>query len=233
MIAYRRPTTPICSPLITTCVVRARAGNVTYRAVDQDELWIGRDLERADIFIGGDPHIARRHARLSRTPAGLTIVDVHSENGTTVGRALRPGESHLLHVGDTISLGESAISFVHELPPAPAHTDEVARLIETICADPDDDDLRLVLADLLTSQGDPRGEFISYQIAAETTVNHEATARADELLALHELAWLAPLPIQVVSWSFRKGLIDCFWVRSGQSVAPLLGRHPFRSIVEV
>lgn len=233
MRAYWRPNTPICDPLVTTCVIAARDGSITHRAVDQDELWIGRDHERADVFIGGDPHVARRHAKLCRTPAGLTIVDAHSENGTTIVRKLAPGEHHLLHVGDTILLGESVISFVHELPAEPAHEGEVARLIEAICTEPDDDEPRLVLADLLTSQGDPRGEFISCQIMAETTVNREAAVRADELLALHELAWLAPLPVPVVSWSFRRGFIECFWIRSGQSVAPLLGRHPFRAIVDV
>jgi uncharacterized protein (TIGR02996 family) len=230
---YWRPTTPIRPPLVTTCVIASRGDTLTYRRVDADEMWIGRDRTRDQAIVVDDVHVARLHAKLRRTPAGLTVVDAHSENGTRVVRELAPGEAHLLHVGDTILLGESSISFVHELPEYPDHPDDVRSLFAAICASPDDNEPRLVLADLLTSHGDPRGEFISCQIAAEEQVNREAAARADELLAEHEFAWLAPLPVPVVSWSFRRGFVDCVWIRRGESVIGLPDHHPIRAVVEV
>lgn len=233
MTGYSRPHTPIRSPLVTTCVISTRGGSVTYRLVDADEMWIGRDRTRDQAIVVDDVHVARLHAKLIRTPAGLAVVDAHSENGTRVGDPLEPGKAHLLHIGDRIVVGQSSISFVHEVPEYPTYDDDTARLLAAICANPDDNEPRLVLADLLTSRGDPRGELITCQITAETQVNREAAARADELLAEHELAWLAPLPVPVVSWTFRRGFVDCVWIRQGQAVTGLPDHHPIRAVVEV
>ncbi|MBA2540243.1 MAG: FHA domain-containing protein [Deltaproteobacteria bacterium] len=230
MLPYWRPNTVIVSPLITTVVVQPPAGEIRLLPL-VDEMIIGRGHEN-EIHILEDM-LSRRHARLRQTPQGLVIDDMGSENGTHVTRQLIPGVPHLLHVGDTVLLGRSRISFVHQLPPAPPLADDVARLIAAICKAPEDDEPRLVLADLLTARGDPRGEFISYQIAAETSVNTEAASRADALLARHELDWLAPLPIPLASWTFRRGFLDCVWVRPGQTVAPLRGHHPLRAAVTI
>ena len=228
MIPYWRPDTVIRAPLITTCAVRHRTGERQLIPL-LDDMSIGR--EEASTIRLYDDRVARRHARLQRTRRGVVVEDLNSDNGTWVSRKLAPGVPHLLHVGDSINVGGTTISFVHTLPPAPPPDAEIAGLIAAICEDPDDDDPRLVLADLLTARGDPRGEFISWQIAAESSVNTEARTRADALCAIHEHAWLSPLPFPIASWTFRRGLLDCIWILPGQSVAALSGHHPLRAVV--
>ncbi len=230
MIPYWRPDTLIRAPLITTCVVRHRTGELQLVPL-LDDMVIGRS-ETSQIRLYDD-RVARLHARIHRTPHAVTIEDANSDNGTWVTRPLVAGVPHVLHVGDSILLGGCSISFVHELPPAPPPDDEIAGLLAAICETPDDDDPRLVLADLLTARGDPRGEFISWQIAAESSVNTEARARADALCAIHEHAWLSPLPFPIASWTFRRGLLDCIWILPGQSVAALRGHHPLRAVVVI
>jgi uncharacterized protein (TIGR02996 family) len=62
-----------------------------------------------------------------------------------------------------------------------------SELLDAICAEPDRDEPRIVYADWLEQQGDPRGELIH----AQCTPGLEA--RADELLALHRGLWTQAL----------------------------------------
>jgi uncharacterized protein (TIGR02996 family) len=62
-----------------------------------------------------------------------------------------------------------------------------AALLDEICAAPDRDEPRLVYADWLEQQGDPRGELIH----AQCTPGGEA--RAEELLAQYRDLWARPL----------------------------------------
>lgn len=78
-----------------------------------------------------------------------------------------------------------------------------------------DDAPRLVYADWLSGQGDPRGELIAVQCAE--TVNRQ---RELELLELHGAQWLAPLgadvaasdPEQMATW-FERGFLEGLVVR--------------------
>lgn len=93
-------------------------------------------------------------------------------------------------------------------------------LLDEILAQPDDDRPRLVLADLLSQRGDPRGEFIALQCrAAADPRSADApawTARADALLAenvaeaVPARRWFAHEAIRVV---FRRGFPDEVWGR--------------------
>jgi uncharacterized protein (TIGR02996 family) len=64
-------------------------------------------------------------------------------------------------------------------------------LFAAIYADPDDDSPRHVLADYLSDRGDPRGEFISLQLARGRS--DVRLARELELLQAHVTEWLGPL----------------------------------------
>ncbi len=64
-----------------------------------------------------------------------------------------------------------------------------AALLASVYQDPDDDSARLVYADWLMEQGDPRGEFIALQFKADP----DAKRRANALLREHKKAWLGPL----------------------------------------
>jgi uncharacterized protein (TIGR02996 family) len=64
-------------------------------------------------------------------------------------------------------------------------------LLDAVLAAPDDDAPRLMYADLLTEQADPRGEFIALQCArAQGRVSAEARRREAELLHQHRVAFL-------------------------------------------
>lgn len=73
-----------------------------------------------------------------------------------------------------------------------------AALEEALYANPDDLATHMAYADCLTEMGDPRGEFISVQLALEDESRPKAArdalrAREAELLAAHEREWLGPL----------------------------------------
>ncbi|MBL9038239.1 MAG: TIGR02996 domain-containing protein [Archangium sp.] len=82
-------------------------------------------------------------------------------------------------------------------------------LFDDVWARPDDDGVRLVLADALLERGDPRGEFIALQL-----MNGGAgTERAVELLAAHGQAWV-PEGVDVTRAAFRRGFVSaCIWER--------------------
>lgn len=61
-----------------------------------------------------------------------------------------------------------------------------ASLFAAVCASPEDDGPRMVLADHLQEQGDPRGEYIA------VVLNGGDPARRDELFE-HHSRWIAPL----------------------------------------
>lgn len=84
-------------------------------------------------------------------------------------------------------------------------------------ADPDDDGARLVLADWLLEQGDPRGELIQIQCALAgaggsqglaSLTRDELVAREKALLKKHQTSWLAPIRSFVRTWTWRRGFVD-------------------------
>jgi uncharacterized protein (TIGR02996 family) len=73
-----------------------------------------------------------------------------------------------------------------------------SELLAAIYADPDSDDARIVFADLLLDDDDPRGEMIAKQLAGED-------AAAEPLLAKHGVAWLGSLRAITAGAQFRRG----------------------------
>ncbi len=69
----------------------------------KDELTIGRDVNN-DIVIN-DAEISRRHARLFIGPAGYTLEDLGSTNGSFVNNQRLAGP-HALRPGETFRFGE-------------------------------------------------------------------------------------------------------------------------------
>ena len=71
-------------------------------------------------------------------------------------------------------------------------------------ADPADAVHRRVLADALEVAGDPRGQFIQLQLAADPA----SLRKADALLQAHARAWIGPLPgIDVKAATFARGFL--------------------------
>lgn len=69
--------------------------------IDSDELSIGRD-PGSDIFLN-DVTVSRSHARLTRSPEGVTAEDAGSLNGTYVNGVLV--DKALLRDGDALQIG--------------------------------------------------------------------------------------------------------------------------------
>lgn len=94
--------------------------------------------------------------------------------------------------------------------PAPANKATAPRtegsLLAAITAQPREDAPRLVYADFLLEQGDPRGEFITLQFKPDKT-KQELTREA-ALVAKHGKAWLGPLAACVnKEVEFRRGFV--------------------------
>jgi uncharacterized protein (TIGR02996 family) len=91
-------------------------------------------------------------------------------------------------------------------------TDEDA-FLEAIRAEPDDDAPRLVFADWLEEQGDPRAEFIRVQCelarpGLERRRRAELASRERALRQRYEQEWLGPLrQLGIPAW-FHRGLVE-------------------------
>src|SRR6266550_3426966 len=81
-----------------------------------------------------------------------------------------------------------------------------------ITEDSEDDAPRLVFADWLDEQGDPRGELMRLQVhlARLPEGDHRRAVlekRERELLDRHAVDWLGPLRERLRSWRFVRGLL--------------------------
>lgn len=84
-------------------------------------------------------------------------------------------------------------------------------LLLKLCADPDDDALRSVLADALLEAGDPRGQFISLQMLADQDgASVEQHHLANLLLKKRRGAWLGALEpwVDAKTVTFSKGFVS-------------------------
>lgn len=109
---------------------------------------------------------------------------------------------------------------VHALPRMhPPLEDSLA----AIRARPEDDAPRLALARQLRERGDPRGEFIELQCAAARSDDDDArdqlTARADELLAVHEDEWHHELGLRLGEATWARGFVDTVSLSPGRLAA--------------
>jgi uncharacterized protein (TIGR02996 family) len=89
---------------------------------------------------------------------------------------------------------------------------ELRILLADVKAQPDEDTPRLILADWLQDQGDPRGELIHLQVVrARLTVDeprHDELLRREwQILSRHALDWLGPLADLASGWEFLRGFI--------------------------
>jgi uncharacterized protein (TIGR02996 family) len=108
---------------------------------------------------------------------------------------------------------------------------EIGHLLAAIYNDPHDIARRLVYADALLEQNDPRGELITLQCQEHPTPEHKR--RASALLKLHGLAWLGELaPILAKGWKFERGFLAEARVDSnkGTRIHAVVG-HPAWSTV--
>src|SRR5438128_626897 len=77
---------------------------------------------------------------------------------------------------------------------------------------PDDDALRLMYADWLDDQGDPRGELIRIQCALvrPNSAQHHTDLldRQEALLTAHDAEWVGPLRGLGNHWKLQRGFVE-------------------------
>jgi hypothetical protein len=72
---------------------------------------LGRSDKIADIVVPDDS-VSKRHCLLERTPAGVTITDCGSTNGTSVGEVhLAPNRPFVLKGGESLTMGNFSFLF--------------------------------------------------------------------------------------------------------------------------
>jgi uncharacterized protein (TIGR02996 family) len=107
--------------------------------------------------------------------------------------------------------------------------------LDDIVANGDDDTPRLVYADWLDEYGQPeRAEFIRAQVELErlpldSPGRPALEDRADDLLTEFEERWLAPVPAQLLRWTWRRGFLDTVEFVGAGSAADMRGlcaAHP-------
>lgn len=94
---------------------------------------------------------------------------------------------------------------------------DASNLLRAVAAAPDDDAPRLVYADWLEQQGDPRGEFIAVQCAlaalaglSGAPLDRRAALEAREraLIGANRRRWLAELDLTASEGAFRRGFVE-------------------------
>jgi uncharacterized protein (TIGR02996 family) len=89
---------------------------------------------------------------------------------------------------------------------------DVDRFLQAIRESPADDDLRLVFADWLEDQGDPRGELMRLEVELarlpeDDPQRHVLQQASFRLQEEHAEEWVGPLRDRV-EWSFRRGMFS-------------------------
>lgn len=87
----------------------------------------------------------------------------------------------------------------------------IDELFAEVYANPDDDQVRRVLSDALLAIGDPRGEFILFQLEPDKDFHR----RAMRLIQAHGLTWLGPLRDSVIPLAYERGFIASVGLRRG------------------
>lgn len=127
-------------------------------------------------------------------------------------------------------------------------TDAAAALLAAIRANPADDGARQVYADVLTEKGDPRGMFITMQLARGRTPPTPAQRKQEtELLFKHARIWLGELAAVVGNLSrhflalgrdrngglrFERGFLSGCRVRGSRNKIVAIAAHPGLATVE-
>jgi uncharacterized protein (TIGR02996 family) len=105
-----------------------------------------------------------------------------------------------------LRLANDLDGFTGTLPNRPMF-DRVIALWREAIAEPDDDGPRIVLADLLQSLGDPRGELMSLQLLDRPAERPDGPERVDELVYEHQERWLGRHREVALAAQFRRGLL--------------------------
>jgi carbon storage regulator CsrA len=123
-------------------------------------------------------------------------------------------------------------------PEPPPRSPEEMAFLQSILEEPDDEGLRLIFADWLEEQGDPRGEFIRTQcwlagLLPEDDGRDELEVRERILWAENADAWRAYLPPILRSASFERGFVESIHLTADEfldNAKPIFASAPVRRL---
>jgi uncharacterized protein (TIGR02996 family) len=110
--------------------------------------------------------------------------------------------------------------------------------VEAICRESEDDALRLIYADWLDEQGDPRGEFIRVQFALRDLPEDDPrrpqlAERERDLLLAYQEQWTAPLGGRARRYEFRRGFVEKVTLTPQEFLANAEGLYRVAPVQEV
>jgi uncharacterized protein (TIGR02996 family) len=132
--------------------------------------------------------------------------------GTVRVNGSEAGEGHPLSHDDLLHVGPVAVFFRDPPPAVPRAASPGDALHQAVLEQPDDLALRLIYADWLEEQDDPRGEFIRVQCRLaelpDWAPRQALLERERQLLGGHQERWLGVLPGLAEGWEFRRGFVE-------------------------
>ena len=172
-------------------------------------------IRRAALFLArpADPRIARwaldrleQHYQSALVGVWLDILEKHGDSSSVLRDSFghrhdEPPEA-LRRIGDVRAVlaaraGGVPLPWIAEMQAALAEDPRQESLLAEVYADPDNLDVRAVLADHLLQLGDPRGEFITIGLARRSRGRDPedpgTTRRASQLWEAHAKEWYTPL----------------------------------------
>ncbi len=93
----------------------------------------------------------------------------------------------------------------------------IEQLFAEVYANPDDDQVRRVLADALLATGDPRGELILFQLEPDKDYHR----RAMRLVQAHGLSWLGALRGKVIPLAYERGFLASVSLQLQLQIRPI------------
>ena len=142
------------------------------------------------LYVSADPRMEPRLRELApKVPRGFALGDYLPERLEALADHLATVPSEL--PADELVACRALAQRVSASGPGEDLTARADTLLQEVYDNPEDDDVRRVLADVLTELGDPRGEFIVLQFHRETgDMTKEMRARERALLVGYGRAWL-------------------------------------------
>ncbi len=201
-----------------------------------------------------DPRVSRGLAEAALKYRSMGSAPLHRALAVVLSRVADPGSADAIkqivatryHNKDDYQRALNAIARVVKAPraaPSAELLDQVASLLDAstdvdalwnaVWDDPADLGARLVLADALQQNGDPRGEFISLQCIDDPP--RKTTTRANKLLKANIDPWTGPLPaVERASRVFERGFLTRLRITaSGKEVAAALKHKEWRTVEEL
>ncbi|MFO0598625.1 MAG: TIGR02996 domain-containing protein [Myxococcaceae bacterium] len=243
---------PRLVPAITAVGTAESAGRPPLKAASKSELesaWhaLAKQRDPLDVvrllavpFPGAWRAAKARIDALERFPADPRIADavqLHAPRYTSAaGHAVQEAARFVAMKMQRLKKADAPSDVLDEVAKAAPVAADLTQLWKAVWERPTDDGRRAVLADALQAAGDPRGEFITLQLAiAEGRADARAEQRVRELLSHHVDTWSGSLPtVQRASREFRRGFLSAVSIRpEPKQLGPVRDRLEWRTIERI